>query len=75
MNKNCERLLTNESLLQYPEPFNLRTDASYFAIGAILSQGSIGNYKPIAHVSRTPIETELKYSLIEKGEKEMLSIV
>ena len=38
-------LLTSEPLLQYPDltkPFVLTTDASYEALGAILSQGPIG---------------------------------
>ena len=43
--------LTQEPVLQYPDftkPFILTTDASGFAIGAILSQGKIGQDKPIA---------------------------
>jgi hypothetical protein len=48
--------LTQEPVLQYPDfskPFILTTDASGFAVGAILSQGKIGQDKPIAFASRT----------------------
>ncbi|KAG5863433.1 hypothetical protein JTB14_012727 [Gonioctena quinquepunctata] len=67
--ETCKRILTNEPLLRYPDfsrPFNLTTDASNFAIGAILSQGPIGKDKPIAYASRTLIDTEINYSTIEK---------
>lgn len=40
-----------EPILQYPDfsqPFNLSTDASQFAIGAILSQVPIGKDSPVA---------------------------
>jgi hypothetical protein len=42
--------LTNTPLLQYPDfskPFILTTDASGYAIGAILSQGKLGQDKPV----------------------------
>ena len=65
----------NDPLLQYPDfqkDFNLTTDASNFAIGAVLSQGPIGSDKPIAYASRTLNDSELKFSVIEK---ELLAIV
>lgn len=71
----CKTILTNEPLLQYPDftqEFNLTTDASNYAIGAILSQGPIGKDKPIAYASRTLNDSEQNYSTIEK---EMLAIV
>lgn len=71
----CKHLLTNEPILQYPDfnkPFNLTTDASNAAIGAVLSQGSIGNDKTVAYASRTLSDTESSYSTIEK---EALAIV
>ncbi|XP_074027679.1 uncharacterized protein [Leptinotarsa decemlineata] len=73
--ETCKNLLVNEPLLQYPDftkPFNLTTDASNFAIGAILLQGPIGKDKPIAYASRTLNESEQNYTTIEK---EMLAMV
>ena len=61
-----------EPLLQYPDftkPFVLTTDE---ALGAILSQGPIGQDLPIAYVSRTPNSVEKRYSVTEK---ELLAIV
>lgn len=73
--EKCKRLLTNDPILQYPDfsrEFILTTDASNFAIGAILSQGPIGSDKPIAYASRTLNDSESNYSTIEK---ELLAIV
>ncbi|CAH2226625.1 jg26952, partial [Pararge aegeria aegeria] len=73
--ENCKTLLTNDPILKYPDfdkDFILTTDASNFAIGAVLSQGTIGSDKPIAYASRTPNESEINYSTIEK---ELLAIV
>ena len=67
--------LTQEPVLQYPDftkSFILTTDASGFAIGAILSQGKIGEDKPIAFASRTLNSPEQNYSTIEK---ELIAIV
>lgn len=67
--------LTEAPLLQYPDftkPFILTTDASGYAIGAILSQGKLGEDKPIAYASRTLNKAEINYSTVEK---ECLSIV
>ena len=61
--------LMREPVLQYPDftkPFVLTTDASGFAVGAILSQGKIGQDKPIAFASRTLNQAEQNYSTIEK---------
>ena len=55
--------------MQYPDftkPFIVTTDASGFAVGAILSQGKIGQDKPIAFASRTSNQAEQNYSTIEK---------
>lgn len=73
--EKCKELLTNAPLLQFPDftkPFVLTTDASNFAIGAVLSQGPIGSDKPIAYASRTLNDAETRYSTIEK---ELLAIV
>lgn len=73
--KTCKNILTNDPILQYPDfskPFILTTDASNFALGAVLSQGTVPNDKPIAYASRTLNETETRYSTIEK---ECLAIV
>jgi len=54
-------LLTNEQLLQYPDftrPLVLTTDASNQEMGAILSQGSIGQDLSIFYASRTLTNSE-----------------
>jgi len=69
------KLLTEEPLLQYPaftKPFVLTTDASNKALGAILSQGPIGQDLPITYASRTLNNAEKRYSATEK---ELLAIV
>ena len=68
------KILTTSPILQYPnfeEKFILTTDASNYAIGAVLSQGPIGKDLPIAYASRTLDKAEEKYSTIEK---ELLAI-
>lgn len=73
--EKCKELLTNAPLLQFPDftkPFVLTTDASNFAIGAVLSQGTIGSDMPVAYASRTLNDAETRYSTIEK---ELLAIV
>lgn len=66
--------LTNPPVLQYPDfsdsnIFTLRTDASGYAIGAILSNS---NDKPVAYASRALNKAEKNYCTIEK---ELLAIV
>lgn len=70
----CKNLLTSAPILEYPDfekEFILTTDASQYALGGILSQGTIGSDKPIAYASRTLNETEQRYSTIER---ELLAI-
>lgn len=52
----------------FNKPFELTTDASNFAIGAVLSQGK----NPITFISRTLSQTEQNYAT---NEKELLAIV
>ena len=73
--EKCKNILTTSDVLQYPDfskPFVLTTDASNYAIGAVLSQGPIGRDKPVAFASRTLSVSEENYSVIEK---ELLAIV
>lgn len=69
-----KKILSSSDILIYPDyekPFVLTTDASDFAIGAVLSQGEIGKDLPIHFASRSLSKTEEKYSV---PEKEMLAI-
>lgn len=50
--------------LDFNSPFVSTTDASYYAVSAILSQGQIPNDKAIAYASQT--HTGVEYSTIEK---------
>lgn len=73
--EKCKQVLTADPVLIYPDftkEFILTTDASDFAIGAVLSQGIIGKDRPIAFASRTLNKTEENYSATEK---EFLAIV
>lgn len=66
-----QELTSDSLLLQYPDfekLFSLSTDASKFAIGAVLNQEN----KPISYASRTLNKAEINYSVIEK---ELLAIV
>lgn len=67
--------LISKPILQFPDftkEFILTTDASQYAIGAILSQGELGKDLPIAYASRTCNKAEINYSTIEH---ELLAIV
>lgn len=71
----CKQILINAPILQYPDfqkTFILTTDASNVAIGGILSQGRIGQDKPIAYYSRTLNSAERNYSTVER---ELLAMV
>lgn len=70
-----KKTLTTEPILQYPDfskPFILTTDASDHALGAVLSQGTVGKDLPIAYASRTLNKAETRYSVVER---ELLGIV
>lgn len=64
--KLCEQIELYQP--DYKKPFELTTDASNFAIGAVLSQGK----QPIMFISRTLSQTEQNYAT---NEKELLAIV
>lgn len=73
--EECKHILTNPPILQYPDfskEFVLTTDASLYAIGAVLSQGEVGKDLPIAYASRTLNKAETNYSTIER---EALAII
>ncbi|XP_048515544.1 uncharacterized protein LOC125502056 [Athalia rosae] len=61
--------LCEKPILQYPDfnkPFIVTTDASGTAVGAVLSQGQIGQDLPIAYTSRLLNKAEQNYSTTEK---------
>lgn len=64
--EKLKQSLTNESILIYPEPFIVSTDASGLGIGAVLSQIREGYEKPKAYASRTFKKAELNYATAEK---------
>jgi hypothetical protein len=67
--------LTHSPVLAYPDfdkPFIISTDASNFAIGAVLSQETDGEEHPIAYASRQLNSAEINYTVTEK---ELCSVV
>ena len=73
--RSLKSKMTSPSILKYPDysrKFILTTDASNGGVGAILSQGEIGKYLPIASASRSLNMAERNYSTTEK---ELLAIV
>lgn len=69
--EQLKTLLTSHPILKYPDfnkPFVLNTDASQYAIGAVLLQDN----HPIAYASRTLNNHEINYSTTEK---ELLAVV
>lgn len=61
--------LTSDQILSYPDfnvPFILTSDASNFALGALLSQMQDGNERPIAFASPTLNKAKINYSTTEK---------
>ena len=68
--RTLKMLLTNDPILAYPnvnKQFVINTDASNFALGAVLSQ----NNHPIYYASRTLKQHEINYST---AEKELLAV-
>ena len=67
--QTLKQILTSEPLLIFPDftkPFYLQTDASNFAIGAVLSQMTQHGDQPIAYASRVLTKTEQNFSTVEK---------
>ena len=70
--KNFEELkkrLTSAPLLQYPDPqkpYQLETDASDLAIGAVLRILTSEGYKPVAYKSRELTKSEQNYPIQDK---------
>jgi hypothetical protein len=72
---NLKAALTSDSVLAHPrfdQPFILSTDASNYAISAILSQLHNGKEWPISFASRMLNAAERNYSTTEK---ELLAVV
>lgn len=80
-NKECQESfetlkekLMRPPVLQYPDftkPFILTTDASNYALGAVLSQGEVGTDLPISYASKSLSKHDLNKPTIEK---ELLAI-
>lgn len=73
--KDLKSILSSSEILAFPcftKPFHLTTDASNYAIGAVLSQDDHGKDRPLAYISRSLNKTEENYATVEK---EMLAIV
>lgn len=79
--ENCQKsfemlksVVSNPPVLQYPDfekEFILTTDASNYALGAVLSQGEINSDLPISYASRSLNKHEINKPVIEK---ELLAI-
>ena len=72
---NLKLLLASRPILHLPDmqkTFVLRTDASNYALGAVLLQSHNGEMHPIAYASRKLLPRECRYATIEK---ECLAIV
>jgi hypothetical protein len=64
-----KRLLTSPPVMAYPKPncpYILDTDASNFAIGAVLSQVQDGVERVIAYGSRTLNKSEVRYCVTDR---------
>ncbi|KAL1132795.1 hypothetical protein AAG570_010747 [Ranatra chinensis] len=71
----CKEALATVPILQFPnfdKRFTLTTDASQVALGAVLSQGTGTDERPVAFASKKLTPTETRYSTIER---ELLGIV
>lgn len=67
--QTLKNILITKPLLQFPKfdaEFLLACDASFGAIGAVLSQGELGSDLPVAYFSHTLNKTQKKWPVIEK---------
>lgn len=69
-----EKLITSPVLIypNFKQTFIVTTDASDYAVGAVISQGDIPHDRPIQYFSKTLGPAQINYSVIEK---ELLAIV
>ena len=61
--------LLKDPILMLPDickPFILRTDASYYGLGAVILQEYEGILKPVCYAGKKLNASEIKYSVIEK---------
>ncbi|GKE72102.1 reverse transcriptase domain-containing protein [Tanacetum coccineum] len=73
--ETLKKKLTEAPILIAPDwdlPFELMSDASDFAIGAVLGQRHEKHFRPIHYASKTMTEAESHYTTTEK---EMLAVV
>nr|GEW07770.1 reverse transcriptase domain-containing protein [Tanacetum cinerariifolium] len=73
--KTLKKKLTEAPILVVPDwnlPFELRCDASDFAIGAVLGQRKTKHFLPIHYASKTMTEAQIHYTMTEI---EMLAVV
>jgi hypothetical protein len=73
--ETLKKSLANSPVLSHPDfekPFILSTDASNFAVGAVLSQEIDGAEHPVAYASRQLNSAEVNYTVTER---ELLAIV
>ncbi|GFW99422.1 transposon Tf2-9 polyprotein [Trichonephila clavipes] len=67
--EKCKTDLAEAALLSFPRsglPLSLCTDASDFAVGAVLQQLENGGWKPIAFYSKKLNETQTRYSTYDR---------
>lgn len=73
--EQLRKLLTEAPILQQADPnkpYILRTDASSYALGAVLLQGEGNDERPIEYASRLLLPAEINYSTTER---EALAVV